>query len=118
MLATLLPSQPMGVGVRAEAIRVEESIHAQPDAVLFAPTEMISRLGHTFLEAFAADVREQLLRVGQRDLMLQLAHYLPRLPLEWFAVHQCVHTICSTTNITIFFPKFRSDFDLEFRFQY
>lgn len=47
----------MVVGVRAEAVRVEESIHAEADAALLAATEMISRLGHAFLKAFTADVR-------------------------------------------------------------
>lgn len=98
MLATLLATQPMLVGVRAEAIRVQESIHAQADAALLVAAEMIARLRHTFLKAFAADVRQQLLRVGQRDLMLQLAHYLCRLPLQRFAVHQCALFLCFSLN--------------------
>lgn len=78
--SSLLALQPQAIGVSTETIRVEEAIHAQANAAALVAAEMIARLRHTLLVALAGYVCQQLLRIGQRYLMLQLAHYQRRLP--------------------------------------
>lgn len=104
VLATLLALQPQAVGVCTEAIRVDEAIHAQADAAPLVAAEMIARLRHTLLVAFAGDVGEQLLRIGQCYLMLQLAHYQRRLPRPVvFAVHQCYLSVVQLCMLGLLF---------------